>query len=97
MGYGIMRIEKRGRAAVYGLQMEANRTREDHEQGRDFDRSDIRWDLTEENIHLVYTERWNERITDMIHQAGVKERKDSIVMLDGLYTASSEWFDVHSD
>ena len=43
---GVMRIEKRRRSAVRGLQIEANRTREEHERGRDFDKSDIDWNLT---------------------------------------------------
>ena len=33
--YGITRTEKRGRKSVYRLQIEANRTREDHDHGRD--------------------------------------------------------------
>ena len=41
MAYCIMRIEKRKRAALYGLQIEANRTAADHEKGRDFAASDI--------------------------------------------------------
>ena len=93
---GIMRIEKRGRGAVHGLQLEANREKEDHERGRDFDRSDIDWDKTDENIHLVRTEHWNSEITRQIHEAGLKERKNSTVLLDGLYTASREWFDAHT-
>lgn len=93
---GVMRIEKRGRGAVYGLQIEANRTREDHERGRDFDNSDIDWDLTKQNIHLVKTDNWNREITRQIHAAEVKERKNSTVLLDGLYTASKAWFEEHS-
>lgn len=90
---GIMRVEKRGRSAVYGLQIEANRTQGDHEHGRDFDRSDIDWNETQNNVHLVQTDNWNKELTRQIHDAGLKERKDSIVMLDGLYTASPEFFE----
>lgn len=90
---GIMRAEKRGRGGVYGLQIEANRTQEDHERGRDFDRSDIDWNATQDNVHLRYCENWNKEITRQIHDAGVKERKDSIVMIDALYTASPEFFE----
>ncbi|MBO6301131.1 MAG: plasmid recombination protein [Ruminiclostridium sp.] len=93
---GVMRIEKRGRGAVHGLQIEANRTQEDHERGRDFDRSDIDWNETQNNIHLVKTENWNREITRQIHDAGLKERKNSTVMLDGLYTASPAWFEQHT-
>lgn len=90
---GIMRIEKRRRAAVYGIQIEANRTKEDHDKGRDFDRSDIDWKKTNENIHLIKTEKWNNKITKALHKAGVKERKDSVVLIDGLYTASPDFFE----
>lgn len=93
---GVMRIEKRGRGAVHGLQIEANRTQEDHERGRDFDRSDIDWTETQNNIHLVKTDHWNREITKQIHDAGLKERKNSTVMLDGLYTASPAWFEQHT-
>ena len=93
---GIMRIEKRGRGAVYGLQIEANRTQEDHAAGRDFDRSDVDWERTADNVHLVKTDNWNKAITRQIHAAGLKERKNSTVLLDGLYTASPQWFAEHT-
>ncbi len=59
MAYGVMRVEKRGRSAVYGLQLEATRKREDYEAGRDFDRSDIDWDKTDDNVRLIEHENWN--------------------------------------
>ncbi len=93
MPYGIMHIEKRGRSAVYGIQIEANRTVEDHERGRDFDKSDIDWSRTGENVYLNKTDNWNAEITRQIKDAGVKPRKNSIVLLDGIYTASPEWFE----
>lgn len=98
MAYGIMRVEKRVRSAVYGLQIEANRIRDDHDlHGRDFDRSDIDWMMTDNNVHLVCNmDGWNKEITRQIKDAGCRERKDSIVLLDGLYTASPEWFAEHS-
>lgn len=96
MSYGIMRIEKRKRAAVYGLQIEANRTQEDHVKGREFDGSDIEWEKTSDNIHLVQTKNWNKEISNQIAEAGLKTKKDSVVMLDGVYTASPEWFENHS-
>ena len=92
MGYGIMRVEKRGRSAVYGLQIEANRTQEEHVRGRDFDNSDIDWESTQCNTYFKHCENWNSAITEQIHTAGCKERKDSIVMLDCIFTASPEFF-----
>lgn len=95
--YGIMRVEKRGRADVYGIQLEANRTVEQHEKGLDFDKSDIDWDKTDDNIFLVHTEHWNKEITKVTKQieseTGKKTRKDAVVLLDGLFTASPEFFE----
>ena len=92
MLYGIMRVEKRKRSALYGLQLEANRTEADHEQGRDFAASDIHWELTPFNMFLVKAENWNKAVTDAFEEAEIQERKNSIVVLDGFYGASPEWF-----
>lgn len=95
--YGIMRVEKRGRADVYGIQLEANRTVEQHEKGLEFDKSDIDWNKTNDNIFLVQTEQWNREITKLTKQieteTGKKTRKDAVVLLDGLFTASPEFFE----
>ena len=95
--YGIMRVEKRGRADVYGIQLEANRTVEQHEKGLDFDKSDIDWNKTRDNIFLIQTEKWNKEITKVTKQieseTGKKTRKDAVVLLDGLFTASPEFFE----
>lgn len=95
--YGIMRVEKRGRADVYGIQLEANRTVEQHEKGLEFDKSDIDWNRTRDNIFLVQTEQWNREITKEIKQieseTSKKTRKDAVVLLDGLFTASPEFFE----
>ena len=93
--YGIMRIEKRTRSAVYGLQIEANR-KETDQYKRDFFDSDIDWAKTKNNVFIKKTENWNKEITRQIKQAGLKERKNSIVLIDGLYTCSPEWFETHS-
>ena len=88
-----MRIEKRGRSSVHGLQLENNR---DAEHPRDFDRSDIDWSKTNENDHIIQSDNWNKEITRQIKSNGCKERKNSIVILDGLFTASPEWFIQHT-
>ena len=99
--YGIMRVEKRGRTDVYGIQLEVNRTVEQHEKGLDFDKSDIDWSKTKNNIFLVHTEHWNKEITKVTKQieseTGKKTRKDAVVLLDGLFTASPEFFENKSD
>lgn len=92
MSYCIMRVEKRKRKALYGLQIEANRTFADHAKGRDFAASDIQWALTDFNIFLVKSENWGKAVTAALKDADVQERKNSVVLLDGFYGASSDWF-----
>lgn len=92
MSYCIMRIEKRKRAALYGLQIEANRTAADHTKGRDFAASDIQWALTDFNMFLVKSENWDKAVTAALKEAEVQERKNSVLVLDGFYGASPEWF-----
>lgn len=87
---GVMRVEKRKINAVSGLEAEANRNKKD--QGR-FPNSDIDWQKTSENLHLVQTEGWREEIKRQVKDTGVKVRSDSITLLDGLYTASPEFFE----
>lgn len=92
MAYCIMRVEKRKRPALYGLQLETNRTSADHEKGRDFAASDIRWELTDFNMFLIKAENWGKAVTAALKEAQIQERKNSVVVLDGFYGASSEWF-----
>ena len=92
MAYCIMRVEKRKRSALYGLQIEANRTSEDFKKGRDFAASDIHWDFTDFNIFLVKADNWGKAVTKALEEAKVQERKNSVVVLEGFYGASPEWF-----
>lgn len=90
--YCIMNVDKQRRAAIHGLQLEANRQPKDN---REFDASDIDSSRTADNIFLRQCNGWNAEITRQIKAAGVRERKDSIVGITGVYTASAEWFDTH--
>lgn len=92
MAYCIMRTEKRSRGGIYGIQIEANRVAADHAAGRDFQKSKIDWGRTDNNYWLVRSQNFNEDITKIIKTSGARERKDSIVMLDTVYTASREFF-----
>lgn len=96
MAYAIMRIEKRRREAVNGIMREGNRTLADHEKGCEFKDSEIDWSRTANNIHLVKSEHWLANINKQIAEAGLKARKDSTVMIDGVYTASPVWFETHT-
>ena len=79
--YGIHRTEKRTRSSVYGLQIEANRTQEDHLKGREFHGSDIDWAKTNSNVFLIKNDNWNKTITETLKDNSIKERKTSIVLL----------------
>ena len=91
--YGIHRIEKRCRSSVYGIQLEANRTREDHIKGRKFYGSDIDWLKTQDNYYICQSTNWNESINKVLNEKGIKTRKNSIVLLDAIYTASPDFFE----
>ncbi len=92
--YGIMRTEKRSRNDVYGIQIEANRTQEDHLRGREFNGSNIDWSLTEQNFYLIpRNDNWNKTITDTLEHYNIKPRKNSVVLLDSIYTASADFFE----
>ena len=98
MLYGIMRTEKRQRQDVYGIQLEANRTTKDHLNGREFHGSNIDWSLTDRNYHLVpKNDNWNKYINDVLEEHHIKPRKNSVVLLDTIYTASAEFFDGKSE
>jgi len=95
--YCIMRTEKRKRIALCGLQREVNRTRADHEEkGIEFDGSQIDWTRTDNNIYIRKTDNWNRAITERLEAEGVKERKNSVVLLDTIFTASPEFFETHT-
>lgn len=93
--FAITRVEKRKKQDIAGIQIEANRDRKiDHEQkGREFYLSDIDWAKTDDNIHLKKSKNWTKYINNQLAKNGIdKYRKDAVMMLDGLYTASPEFF-----
>lgn len=83
--YCIMRIEKRRRQDIGGLQRENNRTATEYnnqvEPGMDI-----------LNVSLVQSDNWMQDIQQEIDRAGARTRSNSVVALDTIYTASSEFF-----
>lgn len=83
--YCIMRIEKRKRQDIGGLQRENNRTATEYnnqvEPGMDI-----------LNVPLVHSDNWMQDIQQEIDRAGARTRSNSVVALDTIYTASSEFF-----
>ena len=93
--YGIMRLKKFKRKAIYGLQQERCRTKNDE---RNYAYSDIDKDRTDKNIHVKQTDgSWNRAITKRIKESGAVERKDSVVLMGGVFTASKEYFQQHPE
>lgn len=87
---GIMRCDKRKMQACRGIQAENNRTSENQ---KDFVASDIDWTKTDNNIHFVKSNNFRADIKAELHAHGIdKWRKDAVTFIDGLYTASPEFF-----
>ena len=91
---GIHRVEKRKIGDVTGIMREANR---DANEPKDFKCSDIDWSKTPLNHHLIKSDNFLSDIKKTIADAGIeKYRKDAVVMLDTIYTASPEFFKSHT-
>lgn len=91
---GIMRVEKRKIWDVTGIEMEANRTKETAVK---FGNSDIDISKTNSNLFLKKRYGWRKNIDELLKANNLKRRKDSVVLLDGLYTASPDFFKNKSD
>lgn len=89
--YGVFRMKKFKRSAVYGVGLERNRTAD---STRNFARSEIDRSLTDCNVvmHGKDCEDFNVEISRQIKRAGVKEKPDSIAMIGLLFTASADYF-----
>lgn len=89
--YGVFRMKKFKRSAVYGVGLERNRTADSN---RNFARSEIDRSLTDCNVvmHGKECEDFNAEISRQIKRAGVKEKPDSIAMIGLLFTASADYF-----
>jgi hypothetical protein len=83
--YCIMRIEKRKRQDIGGLQKEATRTATEYNN-----RVEPGMDIL--NVSLVQSDNWMQDIQQEIDRAGAHTRSNSVVALDTIYTASPEFF-----
>lgn len=87
--YGIMRIEKRKTQACAGIHAENNRAAE----RKNFVSSEIDWEKTKDNIYFVKSDNFKADIEKDLHAHGIdKWRKDAVTFIDGLYTASPDFF-----
>jgi len=92
MAYQIFRVEKVKRQGVGGIQAEHNRTEKDN--GR-FPDSNIDYTKTKDNDYLNEKESrnyWEDIKKELAKKGITKWRKDAVVMIDAIYTASPEAF-----
>lgn len=88
-GKMIYRTEKVNTAGeCSGREHEANRTIED--RGK-FQNSDINWELTNSNYNFKTTHNWVEAVKEKCKELGCPVKKDSVLVLDHLITASPDW------
>ena len=91
MAFGIMHTIKVKAGNTMGLQMENNRTEKDCE--RTFAGSRVEWARTSENLHWVHSGNWDKSVYELCQKYDIPRiKKDSVVCLQTVYTASREWF-----
>lgn len=86
--YCIMRMEKRKKQDIAGLQREATRTAAEY-NNKVVPGMDIY------NQELVHSDDWLASIQHEIDTAGARTRSNSVVGLDTIYTASPGFFKLH--
>lgn len=85
--YAIIRVDKRKMASVGRINQHHERLKEKYKSNPDIDTS-----KTYLNYHLVKPSgRYRDLCLERIAAVGAKRRKDSVVMQDGLITATPEW------
>lgn len=85
--YAILRINKCKLGTVGRLDRHHERSKESYKSNPDIDLKE-----SYRNYHLIEpTKSYRKMIMERIKQVGAKLRKDSVVMQDGLITASPDW------
>ena len=92
MAYAIMRFAKRKSGAVGGISKHHEREKKKYESNPDIDPR-----RTIQNYHIIRPQsRYRDEISKRINNAGCKVRKDSVLFIDTLITASPEFFERRS-
>ena len=87
MAYAIIRSEKRKIGSCAAIEKHHERKKEQYKSNPNIDPA-----LTPLNYHLVQpTKSYRMMALERIEEVGAKRRKDSVVLQDGLITASPEW------
>lgn len=86
--FGIARQEKRKAQDIGGIEAEAERM-----EPMDLPNSEIDWSRTKDNYRIVDAgQSWRKAINAVLAEHGIekKPRKDAVLFIDGLYTASND-------
>lgn len=86
--YCIMRMEKRKKQDIAGLQREATRTALEYNNR-------VMPGMEIYNQTLQHSDNWMADIEREIDAAGARTRSNSVVALDTIYTASKQFFQLH--
>lgn len=88
--YGIIRLAKTKSAAVHAAQYHNDRLPGEHSN------PDIKPHLHELNQEFLVHGKYEDEIAERTKDLKRKVRKDAVVLVDGMMTASPEWFQEHS-
>jgi len=92
MPYAIMRFEKRKSGAIGGLNKHHERLKKKYDSNPDIDLS-----KSAQNYHIIRPQtQYRDEIQRRISDAGCRTRKDSVLFIDTLITASPEFFEQRS-
>lgn len=89
--FGVMRVDKMKAGACYGIHSENNR---EADNPKEFN-GKIDWNKTNENMYFIKSDNFMDSIKDTLIRCGItkKPRKDAVLSLDTVYTASPEFFE----
>lgn len=91
MGFCIMRNEKiKTMSHCLGIENEHNRASSEEHLYKERFSPNIDWKKTDQNIYLVKKNNWKRIIENELRKHGIKKRKDAVLLIDSVYTASPE-------
>jgi hypothetical protein len=94
MSYGICRVQKVKSSGVKAMQYHNDRMPGEHSNSDiDHSRTHLNYELCR---HGSYSREVQERI-ERYRESTRKVRKDAVVMVEGIVTASPEWFESHTE
>ena len=92
--FGIVRFEKYGKADLYGIEKEANRSEKARSEGLELPGTFCDWDRTGQNYYFDKTDKWVRHIDARLKAENITRiRKDAVYGLGVFCGASPEFFE----